>query len=74
MRHPQEPKRGCNFVKQSLTCPNQTSNINPVMKIGFPPADPTMDLEDHPCFDDTYEDRLNVLFVEAITYIKNNLH
>jgi len=44
------------------------------MKIGFPPADPTMDLEDHPCFDDTYEDRLNVLFVEAITYIKNNLH
>lgn len=31
-------------------------------------------VEDHPCFVDTYQDRLNVLFVEALTYIKNNLH
>jgi hypothetical protein len=29
--------------------------------------------EDHPCFDDTFEDRSNVLFVEALNYIKNNL-
>jgi hypothetical protein len=29
--------------------------------------------EEHPCFDDTFEDRSNVLFVEALNYIKNNL-
>jgi hypothetical protein len=29
--------------------------------------------EEHPCFDDTYEDRSNVLFVEAKNYLKNNL-
>ena len=39
-------------------------------------VDPDMSdmVEDHPCFDDTYQDRLNVLYVEALTYIKNNLH
>jgi hypothetical protein len=29
--------------------------------------------EEHPVFDDTFEDRSNVLFVEALNYIKNNL-
>jgi hypothetical protein len=29
--------------------------------------------EEHPAFDDTFEDRSNVLFVEALNYIKNNL-
>jgi len=29
--------------------------------------------EEHPCFDDTFEDRSSVLFVEALNYIKNNL-
>ena len=29
--------------------------------------------EEHPCFDDNYEDRSNVLFVEALNYLKNNL-
>jgi len=30
--------------------------------------------EDHPAYDSEYENRLNVLYVEALTYIKNNLH
>lgn len=30
-------------------------------------------VEGHPCFDDTYKDRSNVLFVEALNYLKNNL-
>jgi len=29
--------------------------------------------EEHPAFDDTFEDRSNVLFVEALNYLKNNL-
>ena len=39
-------------------------------------VDPDMSdmVEDHPSYDDTYEDRLNVLYVEALTYLKNNLH
>ena len=85
--------RICN---QSLTCPNQTSNINPVMKTKLSteqlkqlddliertilPAlyedvcEPDMsDVEDNEN-DDIYEDRKNVLYVEALNYLKNNLH
>ena len=29
--------------------------------------------EDQPGFDDTFEDRSNVLYVEALNYLKNNL-
>jgi len=29
--------------------------------------------EEHPGFDDTFEDRSSVLFVEALNYLKNNL-
>ena len=31
-------------------------------------------VEDHPCFDDTHQDRMNVLIIEALNYLKNNLH
>jgi len=39
-------------------------------------VDPDMSdmVEDHPCFNDTYEDRMNDLYVEALNYLKNNLH
>ena len=30
--------------------------------------------EDHPTYDDVYEDRMNVLYVEALNYLKNNLN
>ena len=30
--------------------------------------------EDHPTYDDVHQDRMNVLTIEALTYIKNNLN
>ena len=30
--------------------------------------------EDHPDYDQVWEDRVNVLYVEALTYLKNNLY
>jgi len=38
-------------------------------------CDPNMSdmKEDHPSYDDVYEDRTNVLYLEALTYLKNNL-
>ena len=29
---------------------------------------------DHPDYDQVWEDRVNVLYGEALTYLKNNLH
>jgi len=29
--------------------------------------------EDHPEYDDVYEDRMNVLYLEALNYLKNNI-
>jgi len=29
--------------------------------------------EDHPEYDDIYEDRMNVLYLEALNYLKNNI-
>jgi hypothetical protein len=39
-------------------------------------CEPNMDdvKEDHPSYDDVYEDRMNVLYAEALNYLKNNLH
>ena len=31
-------------------------------------------VEDHSCFNDTQQDRMNVLIIEALNYLKNNLH
>ena len=30
--------------------------------------------EDHPTYDDVHQDRMNVLIIEALNYLKNNLH
>lgn len=38
-------------------------------------CEPDMDdtQEDHPAYDDVYEDRMNVLYAEALKYLRNNL-
>lgn len=30
--------------------------------------------EDHPTYDDVHQDRMSVLTIEALNYLKNNLH
>ena len=30
--------------------------------------------EDHPTYDDVHQDRMNVLIIEALNYLKNNLN
>ena len=82
-----------------MTCPNQTSNINPVMKTKLTDEQKQQidDLIEHTIlpalyedgiceanmsdvpksnsnWDDICEDRMNVLYVEALNYLKNNLH
>jgi hypothetical protein len=81
-----------------LTCPNQTSNINPVMKTKLTLdqearlndlitqtilpalyediciADMSDVAKSNSDWEDICEDRMNVLYVEALNYLKNNLH
>ena len=70
-----------------MTCPTSIPILIPVMKIGFPPADPTMDLEEffkticppkkhklesEPVMNKTYKPKTITLPAEIVELVMNN--
>ena len=51
-----------------------TMTIEPALQEDICIPDMSDMKEDHPDYDQVWEDRVNVLYVEALTYLKNNLH